>query len=94
MNVTLKLSELGKPFFNNFDLSIPAGQKVAIVGRSGSGKSSLLKMTLGLNHPETGTVLIGGRDIRQYSRTNLFKTLGVTFQEPWLFSEPLEKISD
>ena len=91
VNVTLKLSELGKPFFNNFDLSIPAGQKVAIVGRSGSGKSSLLKMTLGLNHPETGTVLIRGRDIRQYSRTTLFKTLGVTFQEPWLFSGTLRE---
>lgn len=91
VNVTLKLSELGKPFFNNFDLSIPAGQKVAIVGRSGSGKSSLLKMTLGLNHPETGTVLIRGRDVRQYSRTNLFKTLGVTFQEPWLFSGTLRE---
>lgn len=88
-NATLRLSELGRPLFNGLNLSIKIGEKVAIVGRTGSGKTSLIKMIVGLLAPETGTVMIKGSDIRQYARADLFRTVGTVFQEPWLFSGTL-----
>ena len=88
-NVTLRLSEMGRPLFNKLNLSIQKGEKVAIVGRSGSGKTSLVKLMVGLLAPETGTVMINGADIRQFARADLFRTVGTVFQEPWLFSGTL-----
>ena len=88
-NTTLRLSELGRPLFNGLNLTIKRGEKVAIVGRTGSGKTSLVKMIVGLLAPETGTVMIKGSDIRQYARADLFRTVGTVFQDPWLFSGTL-----
>ena len=80
---------MGRPLFNKLNLSIQKGEKVAIVGRSGSGKTSLVKLMVGLLAPETGTVMINGADIRQFARADLFRTIGTIFQEPWLFSGTL-----
>ena len=88
-NVTLRLSEMGRPLFNEFNLVIKQGEKVAIVGRTGAGKTSLVKLIVGLLAPETGTVMINGADIRQFSRADLFRTVGTVFQDPWLFSGTL-----
>ena len=85
-NATLRLSEMGRPLFNGLNLNIKRGEKVAIVGRTGSGKTSLVKMIVGLLAPETGTVIIKGSDIRQYARADLFRAVGTVFQDPWLFS--------
>ena len=91
VNVSLKLSDLGRPFFNELNLKVRKGEKLAIVGRSGSGKSTLLKLCLGLLTPETGAVLINGKDVREYKRAGLFRTLGTVFQDPWLFSGTLRE---
>ena len=88
-NVTLRLSEMGRPLFNEFNLVIEKGEKVAIVGRTGAGKTSLVKLIVGLLAPETGTVMVSGADIRQFARADLFRTIGTVFQEPWLFSGTL-----
>ena len=88
-NATLRLSEMGRPLFNDLNLKIKKGEKVAIVGRTGSGKTSLLKLIVGLLAPETGAVLVNGSDIRQFARADLFRTIGTIFQEPWLFSGTL-----
>ena len=87
VNVTLKLSDLGRPFFNELNLKIRQGEKVAIVGRSGSGKSTLLKLILGLLTPETGAVLVNGKDVREYERTGLFRTLEQFFKTHGYFLE-------
>ena len=86
---TLRLSEMGRPLFNSLNLSIKKGEKVAIVGRTGSGKTSLVKMIVGLLKPEAGSVTINGSDIRQYPRADLFRAIGTVFQEPWLFAGTL-----
>ena len=52
-SATLRLSEMGRPLFNGLNLSIKKGEKVAIVGRTGSGKTSLVKMIVGLLKPES-----------------------------------------
>ena len=88
-NATLRLAEMGQPLFNGLNLSIKTGEKVAIVGRTGSGKTSLIKLVVGLLEPETGSVMINGSDVRQFSRADLFRTIGTVFQEPWLFSGTL-----
>ena len=56
---------------------------------TGAGKTSLLKVILGLLTPETGSVSICGANIRQYSRSDLVRTVGTVFQTPWLFSGTL-----
>ena len=88
-SATLRLSEMGRPLFNGLNLSIKKGEKVAIVGRTGSGKTSLVKMIVGLLKLESGSVTINGSDIRQYPRADLFRAIGTVFQEPWLFTGTL-----
>ena len=50
-----------------------------------------MKLILGLLTPETGAVLVNGKDVREYERTGLFRTLGTVFQDPWLFSGTLRE---
>jgi ATP-binding cassette, subfamily C, bacterial LapB len=88
-NVTLRLSETDLPLFNNLNLKISKGEKVGIVGRTGSGKTTLLKLIIGLLSHETGNITINGGDIRQFTRADLFRTIGNVFQDPWLFSGSL-----
>ena len=88
-SATMRLSEMGRPLFNGLNLSIKKGEKVAIVGRTGSGKTSLIKLIVGLLAPEAGSVMINGSDIRQYPRADLFRSVGTVFQEPWLFTGSL-----
>src|SRR5262245_26363627 len=71
------------------NLSIPEGEFVAIVGPSGSGKSTLLNLLAGLDSPNTGRVLVGGRDIallRDKARSDLrLREIGFVFQNFNLF---------
>ena len=71
-NVILRLSESAPPLFTGLNLSIRRGEKVAVIGKTGSGKTSLVKLTLGLLRPETGVVMIRGTDARQFSRSELW----------------------
>jgi putative ABC transport system ATP-binding protein len=65
-------------------LDIPAGEFVALLGASGSGKSSLLNLIAGLDSPTSGSVIAGGRDLAKLSREGLAKyrrhTVGMVFQ--------------
>lgn len=74
------------PIIRNLSLKIPAGQKVAIVGRMGSGKSTLSRLMAGLIEPSEGAVMIDGVDIRQIDKSDLRRNVGVMLQETWLFS--------
>jgi ATP-binding cassette subfamily C protein LapB len=85
-NVTLRLSDGAKPVFTQLSLSIKQGEKVAIIGKSGSGKTSLIKLLCGLNEPEVGTAFVDGIDATCIDRADVFKKIGVCFQEPWIFA--------
>jgi len=74
------------PILRDVSLKIPAGQKVAIVGRMGSGKSTLSRLIAGLIEPSEGAVLIDGVDLRQIDKSDVRRNLGVMLQETWLFS--------
>ncbi len=68
------------------DLEIQPGQSVAIVGQSGCGKTTLLKIMTGLFKPTAGQVLIGGTPLSQYGLTQFRKQIGVVMQEDDLFA--------
>jgi ATP-binding cassette, subfamily C, bacterial LapB len=74
------------PILRNVSLKILAGQKVAVVGRMGSGKSTLSRLIAGLIEPSEGAVLIDGVDLRQIDKSDVRRNLGVMLQETWLFS--------
>ncbi|MGI5214104.1 peptidase domain-containing ABC transporter [Plantactinospora sp. CA-290183] len=68
------------------DLVVPAGAKVALVGRTGSGKSTLAKLILGLYRPTEGTVLHDGRDLTGLDLRALRGQCGVVVQDPGFFA--------
>lgn len=85
-NVSYTFPEAKEPVIRNLSLKIPAGQKVAILGRMGSGKSTLARLISGLAEPSEGAVMLDGVDLRQIDRSDVRRNLGVMLQETWLFS--------
>jgi ATP-binding cassette, subfamily C, bacterial LapB len=85
-NVTYSFPGANSPIIRNLSLKIPMGQKVAIVGRMGSGKSTLSRLISGLIEPAEGSVLIDGVDLRQVDKSDVRRNIGVMLQETWLFS--------
>jgi len=74
------------PVLKDISIKIPAGQKVAILGRMGSGKSTISRLISGLIEPSEGAVLIDGVDLRQIDKSDVRRNIGVMLQETWLFS--------
>ncbi|MDF0606381.1 peptidase domain-containing ABC transporter [Neisseriaceae bacterium TC5R-5] len=70
----------------DLDLSIPAGQCLAIIGGSGCGKSTLLKLLLGLHQPSEGEILIGGVKLQSLGLSNYRQLLGTVMQDDLLFA--------
>jgi len=78
----------GKPVLRDVNLDIAKGETLVVIGRSGTGKSVLLKHVLGLISPDTGTVTIDGHQLDQISRRDLYRLrmrCGVLFQGGALF---------
>ena len=78
--------DTGPEILHNISLGIPAGTSLAIVGPTGSGKSTLVSLIPRLHDAAPGAVLIDGRPIRDYSLSNLRRTIGFVPQETFLFS--------
>lgn len=72
--------------FKDFNLRVRAGQSMALVGQSGSGKSSVISLILRFYDPTAGKVLIDGKDIRKLKLKSLRKHIGLVQQEPALFA--------
>lgn len=72
-------------------LDIAPGERVAILGPIGSGKSTIARLLLGLYQPTEGAVLADGIDIRQIDPTDLRRNIGAVLQEPWLLSGTLRE---
>ncbi|TMM46120.1 type I secretion system permease/ATPase [Qipengyuania marisflavi] len=71
---------------DNVTLKIEPGEKIALIGRIGSGKSTIARLILGLYPPEEGLVLVDGIDIAQLAPNSLRRAVGSVLQEPSLFS--------
>jgi ATP-binding cassette, subfamily B, multidrug efflux pump len=72
-------------------VKVPAGAKLAIVGRTGAGKSTMVKLLTRLIEPTAGRILLDGNDIRSVALHSLRKTIGVVPQESMLFSDTLAR---
>jgi ATP-binding cassette subfamily B protein len=79
----------GPEVLHNIDLSIPAGTSLAIVGPTGSGKSTLVSLVPRLHDAPEGTVLIDGTPIRRHSMEQLRRNIGFVPQETFLFSDTI-----
>jgi ATP-binding cassette subfamily B protein len=79
----------GTPVLNHVSARIEAGQTVAFVGLTGSGKSTLISLLARLHDPPPGTVFVDGRDVRDMPLAALRGAIGFVPQEPFLFSDTL-----
>lgn len=78
-----------KPALDNISFTIPKGQKVALVGSSGSGKSTIAKLLLKYYEPESGEISIDGVDIQEYSNSSLRRAISYVPQNIELFSKSI-----
>ena len=85
-NVSLTYPGGGRPALEDVAFSLPATGLVALVGRNGSGKSTLIQILLGLRRDYTGTVKIGGREMKEYQPRWLRSQIAVVNQDTVLFS--------
>ncbi len=77
------------PVLENLDLTIHGGETVAILGGTGSGKSTLIQLLQRLYDPDSGSITIGGVDIRTMQKRHLRDRIGIVMQEPYLYSKTI-----
>ncbi len=85
-NVSFKYPDGDEYILENFNLKIPHGTNVAIVGETGAGKSTLVNLVCRFFEPTSGRLLIDGRDARERSQLWLHSNIGYVLQTPHLFS--------
>ncbi len=88
---SLNFSYNGTRVLNDVNLRVPAGSSLAIVGPTGSGKTTLVNLIPRIYDAEPGTVLIDGRPIRDYSLASLRRSIGFVPQESFLFSDRIRE---
>ena len=79
----------GAPVLDGIDLEVRAGEVVAIVGRTGTGKSTLVDLVLRFHDPTRGAIEIDGVDLRDLERASFLEHVALVTQEPFLFDESL-----
>ncbi len=80
-NVTFRYPAAEKDTLTRVNLTIPAGEKLAIVGLNGAGKTTLVKLLCGFYDPTEGAVLLNGQDIRQFNRRDYYEHFSAVFQQ-------------
>ena len=91
-NVSFKYKESDEQYvLKNISFKIKCGEKVAIIGPTGAGKSSILKLLLRLYDPQEGEILLDGVPIQQFTRKFVRERIGVALQKPFLFSTTIRE---
>jgi len=88
-NISLRYGE--KSALKNVSLEIKSASKVAIIGPTAAGKTQLLNLLIGLIEPTSGCVLYDSRDIGEYQKENLYKQVGLVFQDSIVFNISLRE---
>lgn len=88
-NLTFAYNRGQRPVLENISFRVPAGGTLAIVGRTGSGKTTLVNLLLRLYNPPRGTIFIDGQDIRDIPLRQLREAIGYVPQDTFLFSTSL-----
>jgi len=84
-NVTFHYPDQETPALDDVSFRIEAGEKVGLIGRIGSGKSSIQRLILGLYEPDAGAVMVDGIDVRQIDPADLRRNIGSVPQDVYLF---------
>ncbi len=79
-----------KIIVNNFNATIKPGQKVAIVGPTGAGKTTMIKLLMRFYDVNSGSILIDGHNLKEYNRAEIRQAFGMVLQETWLFGGTIE----
>lgn len=75
---------------NDFSVDVQPGQKVAIVGPTGAGKTTIVKLLMRFYDVNSGAILVDGHDLREYSRKDLRSLFGMVVQDTWLYNGTIE----
>ena len=89
-NVSFQYEE-GKPILKNISFKAEKGQTIAILGPTGSGKTTLVNLLPRLYDYQSGSITIDGVDIRSISKKTLRRNIGIVLQEPFLFSRTIKE---
>lgn len=93
-NVSFKYPKAEKYALKNLNLKLEAGERLAVVGLNGAGKSTFIKLLLRLYEPTEGRILLNGTDVREYDINSYYNLFAPVFQEVYQFAFPLaENIS-
>jgi ATP-binding cassette, subfamily B, multidrug efflux pump len=79
----------GEPVIKNFSAQAKPGQKIAIVGPTGAGKTTVVKLLMRFYDIDSGNILIGGEDIYNFKRNNLRANFGMVLQDTWLYNDTI-----
>lgn len=80
----------GYPVIHDYSLQIPSGKKVALVGATGSGKTTIVNLLMRFYDPDSGDIYINRQNIRDISRNSLRKNVAIVLQDTILFSETVQ----
>ncbi|MDR2577216.1 MAG: NHLP bacteriocin export ABC transporter permease/ATPase subunit [Chitinispirillales bacterium] len=83
--LTFRYNKDGPPILDNFSLKVKRGEYVAIVGKTGCGKSTLMRLLLGFEEPEIGAIYYDGSDLKTLDLTSVRQNIGVCLQNGQLF---------
>ena len=88
-NLSFAYSEDGEAVLEDVSFDIPQGSTLGILGKTGSGKSTLVKLLPRLLDPPEGTIFLAGRDVHEYDLKELRRQIGMVPQDTFLFSETI-----
>ena len=74
-----------QPVIHDWSCDVPAGETVAIVGPTGAGKTTMVKLLMRFYDVDAGAIFVDGRDVRDYARGDLRRAFGMVLQDTWLF---------
>lgn len=77
--------EAGKPIIKDFSATVQRGQTVALVGPTGAGKTTIVKLLMRFYDVDSGSIRVGGHDVREFDRNDLRSLFGMVLQDTWLF---------
>ena len=80
-NVSFRYPDTEKDTLSHINLTIRAGEKIAVVGLNGAGKTTLVKLVCGFLDPTEGRILLNGEDIRQFNRRDYYNLFSAVFQD-------------